>query len=39
MKKYINNLRVRELTLKKRDKVYLLRRILNIKTTFIQITR
>ena len=39
MKKFTNKKRVRELTLKKRDKVYLLKKIPNIKIIFIQTTR
>ena len=39
MKKYIDNLRVKKLILKKRNKVYFLQYILNTKITFIQTTR
>ena len=39
MKKVTNNKKVRELTLKKKNKVYLLWRISNTKIIFIQITR
>ena len=35
IKKYADNSKVRELTLKKKNKVYLLRRTLNTKITFI----
>ena len=39
IKKFANSKRVEELTLKKRNKVYLLRRIPNIKIIFIRTTR
>ena len=39
IKEFINKKRVRELTLKKRNKVYFLRRIPNMKIIFIWITR
>ena len=39
IKKFINKKRVKGLTLKKRNKVYLLQRTLNTKIIFVQTTR
>ena len=39
IKKFTNRKRVQELTLKKRNKVYLLKRTLNIKIIFIRTIR